>query len=118
MSKITTAQLNPTKSTDANGWTKYDYGTWQEYRKRVTFSQTIAAGIALSISSTNLPVGISTVGNSTYMNYTYTATANAYALSIIAEVGTGSTALNFTTCTNDLTSRAYSGNIDIIFVTT
>jgi len=115
-SAITTAKLAPSKTTDANSWTKYDYGTWQEYRKRVTFSQTISAAVALTISSSNLPVGISTISTN-YLTYSHTTTGNAYNLSIHFEGTSGNTSIAFTACSISGTAFAYVGWIDLILTT-
>lgn len=114
--KVTQLQANFSKTTDANGWTVYDYGNWKEYRKRITFSQTIAGLAVLTVSSTNLPVGVSNYTGH-YFNYIWTATGNAGVLLIVAELGsTSATALQFTTATTDTISRSYSGWIDVSLV--
>lgn len=110
--KITSPQLNPSKTTDANGWTKYDYGAFVEYKKRVTFSQTIQGGAVLSMSSSNLPNALSSISGY-FLAYTVTAGGGAYGLSVVFEGSTSNTAINFTTCTNDNVSRAYTGFIDL-----
>lgn len=44
---VTGIKLNLSKTTDANGWTVYDYGNWKEYIKTFgTYSQTANAGLA------------------------------------------------------------------------
>lgn len=61
----TAGQLSPliAKSTDANGWTKYDYGLWQQYMKTGSTAFTIAASTwAAGNVLSNLPVGFSTIG--------------------------------------------------------
>lgn len=51
------------KVTDANGWTVYDYGTLRQYRKKGSWVASIGANSwALQGDTTNLPVGISTIG--------------------------------------------------------
>lgn len=62
-SSVPSSALNLSKTTDANGWTVYDFGTWKQYRKRGSTSLT-APGTTwapITLSST-LPVGISTIG--------------------------------------------------------
>lgn len=110
--KVTSAELGPNKTTDTNGWTKYDYGTWKQYIKRVTFSQTIGGGAILTLSSNNLPVGISDL-STVFIQYSYTAASNAYALSIVFEGGSTTGILNFTTNRNDGSTSAYTGFIDV-----
>src|SRR4051812_7084598 len=51
-----------TITTDANGWTKYDYGTHQVYKKRVSVAASKVANEVFNLTSSNLPVGIATVG--------------------------------------------------------
>lgn len=42
--KITKSETTfPTISTDANGWTKYDYGTFKQYRKKSSFVDSLTA---------------------------------------------------------------------------
>lgn len=52
------------KSVDANGWTVYDYGKWQVYKKKgtTTFGIGGSAWNATTIVSGNLPVGFTTIG--------------------------------------------------------
>lgn len=109
-------QLAPSKTTDSNGWTIYDYGTWKEYRKRVTFSQTIAGGVGLSISSNVLPTAISSIGTN-FLSYSYTVTGNAFDLNIVFEGSTANTVLGLTASSVDTVSRAYTGFIDFILIT-
>ena len=56
--RITSPQLNPSKTTDANGWTVYDYGAWKEYEKRVAVNQSITNGGVGHETTTTPPVGI------------------------------------------------------------
>lgn len=114
--RLTQLQENFSKTTDANGWTKYDYGNFQKYCKRVTFSQTISGAVVLSLSSTNLPVGISTLSTN-FLKYNYAVTGNAYDLSIVFEGSSAATALNFTTRTISGTATAYNGLIDVELTT-
>lgn len=100
------------KFTDANGWTVYDYGTWKEYKKRVTFSQTISGGAGLTVSSNNLPSGMSTISTN-FVHYSFVSTGNAFGLNIGYEGSSSTATLNFTTSTNDGVSRAYTGFIDV-----
>lgn len=60
---VTSAKMNLTKSVDANGWTKYDYGTFQQYYKKGTTSVSVGSGGWTTYNaSANLPVGMSTLG--------------------------------------------------------
>lgn len=59
---VTTRMLNPTKSTDANGWTMHDYGNWKEYSKQFgPYSPgAVAGGSGANLTTTaNMPVGVS-----------------------------------------------------------
>lgn len=111
-------ELLTSKTVDANGWTVYDLkASGKIYRKRVTFSQTIATATGVTISSTNLPVGISNF-SSVFFNYSYHCSGNAFGLSMVSEVTTSSSALNFSARSNDGASRTYTGFIDLIISTT
>lgn len=112
---VTTAKMNLSKTTDANGWTKYDYGNWQEYRKRVTFSQTITGLATLTVSSNTLPVGMARFGTN-YFKYSIVANTNAARLVVVQEGTSASTLLNFTCCTVDNISTAFIGYIDMLIV--
>lgn len=115
--KLNSKQLNLSRTSDANGWTVFDYGTWKIYAKRVTFSQTISTAAVVSMSSSNLPVGISNFTN-VIMNYSYSCDGNAYGLSMVSEIGTTSSSINFTARSNDGVSRTYTGFIDITLTQT
>lgn len=57
---VTSAKLNPSKTTDANGWTVYDHGTWKEYMLVQTGDPpSIAAGAGYTGPTPTLPVGVS-----------------------------------------------------------
>lgn len=114
----TAGQLMPliAKTTDANGWRKYDYGLWQEYRKRHTFSQTVTTtGAFLTLSSSSLPVGMSTIGTN-YLDYSVTATGSALMLHVVFEGSSASGGVAFTARSNDI-NRSYTGFIDITLTT-
>lgn len=110
-------EMAGTKRTDANGWVVYNCGKYREYRKRVTFSQTIAGLAILTTSSSNLPVGVATIGD-TYVSYQVVVQSNAGVLLVVWEGSSGSTSLQFTTATTDTLSRGYTGFIDVILVST
>lgn len=96
---------------DANGWTVYDFGSYKEYRKRVTF--TFSAGTSvLPLSSTNLPVGVSSLNN-VYLFYAYAVNGNAYDADIAFEGTSSNTTLNFTY----QASTGQSGFVDVTLVT-
>lgn len=106
------------KTTDANGWTVYDYGGWKEYRKRITFSQTINAGSGSQIveSSTNLPVGVATISDGSF-SYSCTITnGNAYATNLVAEMSTAATSLAFTATKVVGSTGTVSGFIDMVIL--
>lgn len=61
-------QLYPlvAKTTDANGWTVYDYGLWKEYTKLVAVNKLIASGgFGDETITTNLPSAMATLGSAT-----------------------------------------------------
>lgn len=98
---ITPLKMNLTKSVDANGWTVYDYGSWKEYHKRVTFTFNLGAGgvQAIALSSHLLPTGMSTIGSnhltaSAYLN------GNAYSMGWNFEMVAASTTVNITVINN------------------
>ena len=112
VTKVTQAELSLSKTVDANGWTIYDYGTFKQYKKRITFAQTIGGAVALSTSSSNLPTGFSTI-TGYFFDYKHTVVGQAFDLSIVAEMGTAATALNWTTRTISGGNIAYNGFIDV-----
>lgn len=71
--KITSPQLNPKQSVDANGWTVFDYGTWKEYlvhpSPAYSGGGTLAAdqtgGPLGEVSGISLPVGITNLSQIT-----------------------------------------------------
>lgn len=75
---VTPTKMNLTKTTDANGWTVYDYGTWKEYRKVVTGGAVggSGSGILTNIySAQNIPAGI--VPNDLHWTFSIIATGFA-----------------------------------------
>lgn len=112
--KVNSAQIPVIKSSDANNWTVYDYGSWKAYRKRVTFVVTVGGGATtLSLSSANFPVGVANL-NAHFMDYSHATNGNAFGLSCVAEMTSGSSALNFTVTSVDGGSRTYTGHVDIV----
>ena len=106
-----------TKTTDANGWTQYESDNYREFRKRVTFSQTISGATTINtLSSTNLPVGLATLGNY-FISATKVLSGNAYNLDWGLEMSTSSAAINITAATSSAASVAYSGFFDLVIVT-
>ena len=97
--KVTSQVMAPSKTTDANGWTKYDYGTFQKWCKTMTFTYNSAGPIAVSLSSNNLPVGISNIQTGNYfIQGSADLNGNAYAFSWNFENATN--AINITARTN------------------
>ncbi|MDL2342315.1 MAG: hypothetical protein QFB87_04540 [Patescibacteria group bacterium] len=115
--RLTQLQQNFSKTTDANGWTVYDYGNWKEYRKRITWSQSIGGLVAVTISSGNLPSGMSSIGTN-FVSYTNIINTNAGILLIVFEGTSASTGLGFTAARTDgAAAIAQSGIIDISITT-
>lgn len=116
-SAVTSAKLSPTKSVDANGWTVMDMGTWKRYSKRVTFSQTVAANsiAALTVSSTNFPSGITTLGTRELiyqrsLSVGFGADSN---ISVESLDTAASTSFTWSVRNNSSSSRTFTGFIDI-----
>jgi hypothetical protein len=112
--KVTMPSANGT--TDANGWAVKDFGFFKIYTKRLTFSQSIGgSGAAISLSSTNMPVGVTDFSAHSYF-YSYSLNGNAYGLNMVSERTSGSTSINFTAASVDGATRTYAGFIDNMFV--
>jgi hypothetical protein len=109
---VTSAKIDIIPTTDANSWKKYDYGTTIIYKKRVTFSQSIGASAFLTISSTNLPTGVTSISGY-YLDYSYTTDSNAFGMNIVAELNSSASALSFTAGSIDGATRTYTGWIDV-----
>jgi hypothetical protein len=63
---ITSAKLAPSKTTDANNWVVYDFGTIKRYVKRFyTGGINVAPGARTAVSSNSGPVGV-TMGATTH----------------------------------------------------
>jgi hypothetical protein len=62
--QIKSAQLAPSKTTDANGWTIYDYGAFKKYcLLSAQSSINVNAADRASFATFNLPVGMSNINN-------------------------------------------------------
>lgn len=114
-SQILSAHMDIIQTTDANGWNVVDLGTTKLYRKRVTFSQTIGGLAVLTISSTNLPAGVATIGTRN-LHYNIHVPGNAGVLQITREGNSGASALHFTAARTDGSSSAYTGYLDLLMV--
>lgn len=103
------------KTTDANGWTVYNYGAWKKYTKRVTFSQSVAAGGTgqlLTVSSNNLPSGMSTLGtNSIQARPVFSGDAGLHTVN--PEMTSASTTLSFTIRNAHTSTLTAAGFIDV-----
>lgn len=57
--KVTSAELNPSKTVDANGWTIYDYGSHKVYTYIYTWtgSISVAAAGVYDLPNMNIPAG-------------------------------------------------------------
>jgi len=93
-SNIDFATFRARKSVDTNGWTVYDMGGWQTYKKRVTYTISAAQGPAsLSMSSTYLPSYMSVLGTN-FIEMSFVASGNGYEPIIHPEMTTTSSSLN------------------------
>ena len=113
--KTNSQQMNPSKTTDANGWTVYDFGTWKEYRKIISFSNTVTANSAyvIGLANSNLPSGMSTLG-SNYIQWALMQGSNAFALTPNFEGGSSNSVLNFTAYAHQ--SGTFSGSMYVSIV--
>lgn len=112
---ILSRHVNIIPTTDANGWRVTDLGTAKIYSKRITFSQTISGAVVVTLSSNNLPVGVSSISTRRLI-YAYTTTGSAYNLLMVFEGNSSSTVLNFTAASNDGVATAYTGWIDVLLI--
>lgn len=107
------------KITDANGWTKYDYGTHQTFRKRLTYSIAIGGSVigALPVSSSNLPTGFGTL-DLFFLNYDAHNT-NGFGSDphIAFDTSLSAAALAFAITNIATAARTYTGVIDVQLVT-
>jgi hypothetical protein len=107
-----------TRTTDANGWTKYDYVFYKVYCKRLTFSQSVAAAsIAnLTVSSTNLPSDLPSLG-SHFFQYAANITSGFSADAQVSSDFLTSAAVTAWAIRNNASStRTYSGNLDVTII--
>lgn len=110
-SSVTSAKMSLTKSTDANGWSVYDYGSWKEYVKTFgPYSTTSLAslGVATLGSDGNFPVGV--VPNTvqmTYVNSSIASASNRYFIAPIVDI-TASSITTFDINARNITSSTLS----------
>jgi len=114
---VTSDKLAPSKTTDANGWTVYDFGTWKRYSKRMAFSQTVTASsiAVLSPTTNNFPVGVSTIGTKEVLYQKHLSVGFGADCEIAIEnLNTGSSSsFSWSIRNNAAVSRAFSGSIEI-----
>ena len=92
--KVTGKEIAFSKTVDANGWTVYDYGTFKQYRKLGSFTQSVGASSWVSgVGSTGLPYGMSTLGTS--FVEAAIGTSDAAASPILKDFGSASTTFTF-----------------------
>jgi hypothetical protein len=113
---VSSGAMALSKTTDANGWERYDYGTFQEYHKQVTFSQAFTAGsaAAVTLNSNNLPVGMSTLG-SNFIYYSFISSGFGGDLKVNCEMASSSSTLSFV-AKGDV-SRTQGGSINVRVIT-
>lgn len=116
---VTSAKLDVVPTTDANGWSIRDYGTSKIATKRITFNQSVNAGSGTSmssISSNNLPSGMTNITNAR-MSYNVSYTnGDAYNTVLNAEMATNASVLNFTAIKILGGTGTKTGFIDIVLV--
>lgn len=102
--KVTSSELNPSKTVDANGWTVYDYGTFKQYRKKGATQTSIGGGSWNNVNVTpNMPVGMSSLG-ANFME----ASVSANDAAISCNLGADSSA----TAVNVQVSNQYGGAVN------
>ena len=114
-SNESTPQGFPDGFTDANGWKIRYQGSRAIYGKKVTYSQAIGGtggNINAGMSSTNMPVGMSTLGTN-FFSVQYMINGNSFGFTANPEMTSASSSLNFTGRSNDGTGRTYTGYFDI-----
>lgn len=113
-------QLYPlvSKTNDANGWTIYDYGLWKQYKKRVTFSQSVAAGsvTTVALSNSSLPSGMSTLGTN-FIDATIKFDGNAGQFLVNPEMTPTSNTINFVLRAMYSSTLTMQGSIDVTITT-
>lgn len=110
-----TLAASQSKVVDANGWTVYDYGSHKAYRKRVTINQAINGPVAVTLSSSNLPTGMATLG-SNFISGSKTLTGSSYGLNWGFEMSSASASLNITGSSNN-GLITFTGWFDIEIIT-
>ena len=109
--KVSSQVMAVTRTTDANGWTVDDFGTFKEYRKPTTFSTvslTSGQTVGTTLSSSNLPVGMSTLGGN-FIECKAIVGSFAMNVNLVPEMGSGSASLALNARNLDSITRAYSG---------
>lgn len=105
--KVTETELNPSITTDANGWKVYDYGSHKRYIKSGTMSVVITSlGFNGGSLGNNLPVGITNLGGVDFVNICLRANDNALAV-------TPSTYTAATTAISYRVQNAYAGSVTL-----
>lgn len=90
---VTSVKMALSKTTDANGWTIYDYGTFKKYLKASSEpSVTVGASGRTEFSASNLPVGMANLNN-VHVNATLTGTSSPGNFFIGLYVSSGATSL-------------------------
>lgn len=115
-SSVTSLKLAPSKTTDANGWTVYDYGTWKKYVKRfVSTPGSITAGNRVTIvGSQALPVGVSSLAN-VRMSYSAFFEQEAGSISVDMQNLSSSTTITALARNNHASAALAPGVINVDF---
>lgn len=102
--------------TDSNSWKATYKGQTIQYTKRLSFSQATTANTnaVLTVSSSNLPVGMATCGTNNFQ-YAYLSAGNGGDVKVVAEFGAASSGLGFVIRT--VNSSTYGGLIDMLINT-
>lgn len=114
---VLSASLNVISTTDANGWSVYDFGSTTIYAKRVTFSQTFGGGaVGLTLSSSTLPSGMSSISTNKILVGAPMVGGNGAQFGFGLDMTTASTSLVIAAKSTDGVSRAWAGSFDIIII--
>lgn len=109
-SAVTSAKLAPTKSTDANGWTTYDYGTWKKYIKRFgPYTTGSIATLGQSTIDTNGNMPVSVAPNDVYMSNSWNNNSSNSSQLVIGPNGYDATSTS-TSFTYSITLRNITGS--------
>jgi hypothetical protein len=114
---VTSDMLDLSSTTDANGWKVRDYGNWKYYTKRITYTTSSLAQLSptnATLSSSNLPVGVTNLSNSIFtFSYFETANTPGFFHLVLNITPSSSTSLVFQATNLRASAQTYGGTIDM-----